>query len=315
MFRRFGLKFSSYYSLETSIEKLINEHRIDFDNILVEYCDSAYGLHSNLKKWLSRGKHVIIHLHGYDAVADNFPDDYVPKLRELAEMGAIFVSNSRFTASIIEGWQLPDTQLVIKPYGVDIPDDVRQHHDGHKVRILHLGRLVDFKAPHLTIKAFEIACEQGLDGELIVAGDGRMRSLCESLWHESQWKDHIQLLGAVDWETAHDLRLEADIFTLHSIVGEESGRVENLGVAVLEAMAVELPVVTCAMGGIKETVVSDKTGIFFPSNDVQAQAQAFLRLARDPELRRNLGKAGRLHVIGNFSSEREKADLQKLLLQ
>jgi len=148
---------------------------------------------------------------------------------------------------------------------------------------------------------------------LIIAGDGEMRATCETIWQKSKWKDRITLLGTVDWDKAEELRCSADIFTLHSVIGEKSGRVENLGVAILEAMAVELPVVTCAMGGIKETVIDGQTGIFFPSGDIEEQARSFLKLANNPQLRRSLGKAGRLHVTENFSLEREKSDLQKLL--
>jgi len=311
--RRMNIKFSSWYPASETLTKLIQEEKFEFDIVLIEYSSTAYNLYGVVEHWLKIGKRILIHLHGYDAVAESFAEDYVPKLRILANLGAVFIANSEFTASTIAIWQLPPSQLIIKTYGIDIPERTREHHNSHKVTILHLGRLVDFKAPHLTIKAFERACELGLDGNLIIAGDGEMRATCETIWQKSKWKDRITLLGAVDWDKAEELRCSADIFTLHSVIGEKSGRVENLGVAILEAMVVELPVVTCAMGGIKETVVDGETGIFFPTTDVEAQANAFLMLARNPELRQKLGAQGRARVIEHFSIEREKRELLRLL--
>lgn len=295
------------------MNRLLKDHPISFDRVLVQYAEHAYHNHVYIERWLEVGYKVAVHLHGYDAVSSSFPSDYVTILRSLAEKGAVFVSNSEFTKQSIVDWKLPADKLVVKYYGVDIPSRVRQHHTQSTVTILHLGRLVDFKAPDLTIKAFEIACERGLDGNLLVAGDGELRERCHKLHEQSKWKHRIALLGPVDWSRAEELRLSADIFTLHSVVGERSGRVENLGVAVVEAMANGLPVVTCPMGGIKETVLDGETGIFFPTTDVEAQADAFLTLARNPELRQTLGTQGRAHVNENFSAEREKRELLRLL--
>lgn len=308
LFRSLGIdrNLSPRYPADETLQALLASKRIEFDSVLVEYADTAYNLHKSIVSWLRNGKHVVIHLHGYDTVDTSFPTDYVPRLRQIAELGAVFVANSHFTASSLSSWQIPDGRLVVKHLGVEVPKTTHNHHSDSAITILHLGRLVDFKAPHLTMKAFELACERGLKGNLIIAGEGELRKQCEILRENSPWKERIALLGAVDWSQAETLRRSADVFTLHSIVGETSGRIENLGVAVLEAMASGLPVVTCAMGGIKETVVDGETGIFFPPGDIDAQADAFLKLANNPEFRKELGMRGRDRVKANFSVEREE---------
>lgn len=311
--RRVGVNSSSWYSYESTFERMLVETEVDFDRVLIEYADTAYHLKAHVQQWLGDGIPVFIHLHGHDTIASTFPPDYIPELRHLAERGAVFISNSEYTASTLGPWQLTDEQLTVKCYGVEIPQQYRKHHPDNEIAILHLGRLVDFKAPHLTLQAFERACERGLRGTLVVAGDGELRARCEVLREQSRWKDRITLLGAVDWSRANELRLASDVFTLHSIIGEQSGRIENLGVAVLEAMAAGLPVVTCPMGGIKETVIDGETGVFFPSGDVEAQAEAFLHLACNPALRAEMGRRSRERIGQHFSVEREKRELLSLL--
>ncbi len=172
---------------------------------------------------------------------------------------------------------------------------------------------MDCKSPDRTIQAFELACEQGLRGRLIIAGDGHLRVTCELLRVRSKWRDRIELLGAVSKEEGDRLRAEADIFTHHAIQGEISGQFESFGLAIVEAMAESLPVVTCPVGGIKETVVGGQTGILIEPGDVEAQAAALLKLARDPELRYQLGKAGWQRAKDNFSLELEKKNLLSIL--
>jgi glycosyltransferase involved in cell wall biosynthesis len=312
MLRRTGLNLSSWFTYEHAMKQLLKDHNIKFDRVLIQYAEHAYNNFIYVGRWLANGIKVVIHFHGYDAVSSSFPDDYISILNSLAEQGAVFVANSEFTKQNIAPW-IPQNQLHVKIYGVEMPTKIRQHHSQNRVTILHLGRLVDFKGPDLTIKAFEIACEHGLEGNLIVAGDGELRDTCQNLREKSKWKERIELLGPVDWLHAEELRLSADIFTLHSVVGKESGRIENLGVAVLEAMSTALPIVTCALGGIKETVVDGETAILFPPGEIRAQAEAFLKLAHEPLLRKSMGFAGRRRVSEHFSIEKEKHELLRIL--
>ncbi len=79
-------------------------------------------------------------------------------------------------------------------------------------------------------------------------------------------------------------------------------RHEGLGVAALEAMAAERPVVASRVGGLAEVVVEGETGVLVPPGDVPRLAAALARLAADPGERVALGRAGRARVLARFTA-------------
>lgn len=79
---------------------------------------------------------------------------------------------------------------------------------------------------------------------------------------------------------------------------------EGLGVAALEAMAAERPVVASRVGGLAEAVIHGETGVLVPPADPGALAAALARVAGDAALRARLGSAGRAHVLGHYSAEK-----------
>ena len=101
----------------------------------------------------------------------------------------------------------------------------------------------------------------------------------------------VQIMGFVD---ATALLGELDVL-VHTADGESFGR------TVVEAMAVGLPVVGVAGGGVGETVVHQETGLLAAPDDVEALAAHFRRLIGDESLRRSLGDAGKRRAQSQYS--------------
>jgi len=83
--------------------------------------------------------------------------------------------------------------------------------------------------------------------------------------------------------------------------------------SVLEAMAAGLPVAAFRGGGVDEMVGDGETGLLVEPGDVEALARAFVRLARDPEAAREMGRAGRSRAAAEFSIERHVDRMERLL--
>lgn len=107
----------------------------------------------------------------------------------------------------------------------------------------------------------------------------------------------VQLLGSVTQETVRDELQSADGFVLAS-------RHEPLGVAYMEAMACELPVIGTDAGGVRELITQGKDGLLVPPGNAEVLADAMLRLMEDHGLRHALGAAARQRVVADFSSRR-----------
>jgi glycosyltransferase involved in cell wall biosynthesis len=135
------------------------------------------------------------------------------------------------------------------------------------------------------------------DGRLrcFIAGAGPSRETIAATISEHGLDDCVSVMGPV-----HDPRtlLRAlDVFVMPS-------RMEGLGVAVLEAMACGLPVIACAVGGLREVVEHEHTGLLVALDDTTAMAEALVRLALAPALRAGMGVAGREIAVARFGMER-----------
>ena len=104
----------------------------------------------------------------------------------------------------------------------------------------------------------------------------------------------------------------ADVVVLPSIITAQ-GKMEGLPVALMEALAVETPVIASAISGIPELVEDGVTGVLVPPGDPQALAAALARLAADPEQRARLGRQGREQVRAQHDIHANVAALAALI--
>lgn len=128
----------------------------------------------------------------------------------------------------------------------------------------------------------------------LACGDGSQRAALEQLARELGLADRVRFLG--EQRQVADVLAALDVFVLPS-------RHEGLGVAVLEAMAMALPVVASAVGGLPEAVLHGTTGLLVPPEDPAALARAIGELATDRERAQAMGAAGRERVLAEFSME------------
>ncbi len=101
---------------------------------------------------------------------------------------------------------------------------------------------------------------------------------------------------------------ELDLFVLPSLN-------EGLPRAILEAMALALPVVATRVGGNAELVVDGQTGLLVPAEDPDALAAAMARILQDPELAGSMGRRGRRRVEAEFSLEASTREVEAVMAQ
>jgi glycosyltransferase involved in cell wall biosynthesis len=113
-------------------------------------------------------------------------------------------------------------------------------------------------------------------------------------------------LGAVSEDVVKKELESSHVFALAS-------HHEPLGVAIMEAMAMGMPVVATDSGGVPELIDDGVEGLLLPPQDPERLSDALLRIAREPELAERLGKSAHLKVETHFRSNRSAITLHEYL--
>jgi len=140
---------------------------------------------------------------------------------------------------------------------------------------------------------------------LLLAGDGPDRRSLERLATRLGLVDRVEFTGELPHDQVPQALARMDVFAMPSTW-------EGFGVAALEAAAMELPVVASNVHGIPDVVENGLTGILIPPKDVRALSRALLRLLRDPDERRRMGRAGRDMVAARYDWSANARQMQAL---
>lgn len=176
--------------------------------------------------------------------------------------------------------------------------------DSDSESIVCIGRLSAQKGQLLLIDAVAAAVEQGFQDQVILVGDGEMRSVIEARIATHGLADKVRVTG---WCTGADVRkllLSAKALVLPSFA-------EGLPVVIMESMALQRPVLSTFVAGIPELIVDGEHGWLIAAGDHDALVEKLLRVQEAPiDLLRSMGSACGERVIQNHSIETEVAKLE-----
>jgi colanic acid/amylovoran biosynthesis glycosyltransferase len=138
--------------------------------------------------------------------------------------------------------------------------------------------------------------------EFDLVGDGPLRDELEAQVERLGLAARVRFHGDLTEDAVTLMLGEADLFVLPSVV-ERSGDTEGIPVALMEAMAVGLPVVTSRLSGVPELVREGETGLLADPGDVRGLAQKLSEVLADPEAARARARTARALVEREFSLE------------
>jgi glycosyltransferase involved in cell wall biosynthesis len=219
--------------------------------------------------------------------------------RFLERSPAIIVTSHRYMATSPVLWSRRDLCHVI-PHGIRLTEfqrcdaeAVKRIRDKYGPRIaIAVGRLVYYKGVEYLIQAMN-----QVQGRLLIAGDGPLRSRLESQVRAQRLSERVVFLGHV--EDLVPYYHAADLFVLASVA-----RSEAFGIVQLEAMACGKPVVNTSLpSGVPFVSLDGITGITVPPANSEALAKAINLLLDDPARRAQYGEAARRRVQAEFSLE------------
>lgn len=163
-----------------------------------------------------------------------------------------------------------------------------------------VGRLAPEKGHHLFLGAAAIVLREFPEARFVCVGKGRAREAIEALAQELGIADNVILTG---FRTdVPEIVALFDVFALTPTSGE------SLGTSILEGFLMEKPAVATRVGGTGESVRDGETGFLIEpapeAEQIDAIAEAILKLLHDPELRTRMGLAGRAMALDEFSPRR-----------
>lgn len=166
-----------------------------------------------------------------------------------------------------------------------------------------VARLVPIKAHEVFLAAAAVVRRQVPGTRFLIVGDGELRQALEQQTAALGLSDAVRFLG---WRADID-RLYADI----DVVALTS-RNEGSPVALIEAMASGVPVVSTEVGGVADVVQHGVSGLLAPMDDADGIARHVLTLLATPELRRSMGQHGRAKVAATYDAGRLVNDIESL---
>jgi glycosyltransferase involved in cell wall biosynthesis len=155
-----------------------------------------------------------------------------------------------------------------------------------------IGRLSAEKGFDLLIRAVDRLVQSGLDVSLLIAGEGDDEARLRALIDELDCGERVRLLGF--HANVKELYQAFDVFALSSLR-------EGLPNVLLEAMALEVPVVATRIAGVPKLIEHEKNGLLIQPGSVEELTTALERLLRDNGLRQQLANAGRETIVSRYS--------------
>jgi colanic acid/amylovoran biosynthesis glycosyltransferase len=205
---------------------------------------------------------------------------------------------SRHMAEHLVEAGIPEDRFEIVPMGIDLDRFVPLPNPPERIaepRLATVGRLVEFKGIEYAIRTIARLQTDWPGITLDVLGDGPLRDQLVELSKELGVAEAVRFHGALPHVRIVDVLKQANIYIHPGIVASDGTR-EGQGVALAEAQALKLPIVTTRAGGIPESVAEGDSAFVVEPKDVDALARHVDLLIRDPQLRHRMGAAGRAFV-------------------
>ncbi len=256
---------------------------------------------------------LIVHFHGYDASCKDILRHYAEKYKAVFNyaFAIIAVSEHMHRQLIVLG--CPKEKLHLNHYGAH-PDFSKVQPVYQKPQFISIGRFVDKKAPYLTILAFQKVLKKHPEAQLVMGGDGSLLNTCENLIKILGLEKSIRLKGILNKEEIITLFETSIAYVQHSIVAK-NGDSEGTPVAIIEAQAAGLPVISTYHAGIPDIVVHQETGFLCKELDINMMSSHMIKLLDEPELAYKMGNNAKERIKRNFSLTSHLNKIEQLICQ
>ncbi len=218
--------------------------------------------------------------------------------------GRVIAISPAVQEHLLNDFKVKENHVTLIPNGIDVADFPLCDEQSRRARrkefqlaegpvIGIIARLSDVKGHSVLIEAMPRILEKFPTARLFIAGVGKMGADLKQRVADRRLTAQVIFAPVVD--RAADLLPLFDVFVMPSLQ-------EGLGLSVMEAQAAGLPVVASRVGGIPSLIEHGKTGFLVDPQHSLALAELVIRLLKDPEEARMMGRRAREFIEKNFSA-------------
>lgn len=229
-------------------------------------------------------------------------------LREMCREAAFVVAVSDFSRELLVRTCPESADKIVRIYnGIRLDDfPAARHEPGRKgpLRLISVGRLIEFKGFHHLLAACGQLKQRGIDCRTTLVGEGPWRQrLEEQRVAVGLTPEEFVFAGTRTQEEVKGLLAASDAFVLPCIV-DSQGASDILPTVIMEAMAARLPIVSTQLAGVPEMVEHERNGLLVAPGDEAALADALAAIAHDSTLRHAMGEEGHFLCAEKFAREK-----------
>lgn len=299
------LKFTPFNAQETAFIHSLKQHKIQV--VLAQYGTTAHRI-VKLCKHLKIP--LITHFHGYDASIYKVIEN-CNNYKEVFEYSNSIIVVSQLMKERLMILGCPEGKIVYNPC-VPNPSFLEINPKISEDVFIGLGRFVDKKAPYYTILAFNQVLKQYPYAKLIIGGDGVLYEVCKNLISYLKIEENVLLPGILSKEQFLGYLTTSLAFVQHSITAL-NGDQEGMPVAVLEASAAGLPVISTFHAGIPDVIINGATGLLVQEHHIEEMVDKMILLLKNKKLAKSLGKNGKERISKNFTMENHLKVLDQII--
>jgi glycosyltransferase involved in cell wall biosynthesis len=213
---------------------------------------------------------------------------------------------------LIDLYGTPTEKVRVVYHGLDLQRFQRRSRPRNtRPVILSVGRLVEQKGYEDLVRVCADLVRAGYDFTCEIIGEGPLRPRLERLIDELGLGGVVRLPGRVVGDVVLDCYARADVFALFCVEASDGDR-DGIPNTMIEAMGMELPVVSTRYSGVPELVVEGETGFLADCGDRRTMVEQIGLLLTQPELRARMGSAGRARVMEDFATDAALGKLERI---
>lgn len=240
--------------------------------------------------------------HAWD-ITEYLAEAGVDAYRQLFSKGERFLPISHYWQNRLIELGCPAHKITVHHMGIDCDQFLwiaRQIQGDEPVQITTVARLVEKKGVEYGIRAIAQLKTFAFPVKYSIVGDGPLRDSIEQLITELDVGSMVELVGWKSQDEVIEILNQTHLLLAPSVTGQK-GDQEGIPVALMEAMAMGLPVVSTHYSGIPELVEHDVSGFLLPERDPDAIAEKLIYLIEHSERWVKMGQSGRAYVQSHFN--------------